>query len=140
MRLYIDANPVIYAFEGEPALKAGAISWIAHVRFDPSVTLVTSRLTRLEVRCKPLGAGNLELLSLYDRFLESPALDVVSLTDSIIEAATSLRGRKAGAADAIHIATVIESRCDAILTKDADWKRFFPGRVIVVGVDAPAGP
>ncbi len=28
------------------------------LRSDPSVELVTSRLTRLEVRCKPLGTGN----------------------------------------------------------------------------------
>ena len=48
-----------------------------------------------------------------------------------------LRGRNAGAADAIHIATAIESRCDALLTKDGDWKKFFLGRIIVGGVDRP---
>ncbi len=98
---------------------------------------MTSRLTRLEVRCKPLGAGNLELLGLFDRFLDSPSLEIVSLTDSIVEAATLLRARKAGAADAIHIATALESRCDAILTKDGEWKKFYPGRVLAVGVDRP---
>ena len=109
MRLYIDANPIIYAFEGEPDLRAAAVAWIAQARFNPSITLVTSRLTRLEVRCKPLGAGSLDLLGLYDRFLESRAIEIVSLTDSIIEAATVLRGQKAGAADAIHLATAIEA-------------------------------
>lgn len=137
MRLYVDANPIIYAFEGEPDLRAAATAWLDKVRLDPSIVLVTSRLTRLEVRCKPLGLGQLELLGQYDRFLESPALELFSVTDSIIEAATVLRGRRAGAADAIHIATAIEGGCDAVLTKDAGWKQFFPGRVITVGVDKP---
>ena len=137
MRLYVDANPIIYAFEGEPNLNAASLAWIAHLRFDPSVALVTSRLTRLEVRCKPMSEGNLDLLALYDRFLESPAVEVTSITDSIVEAATVLRGHKAGAADAIHIATAIEGRCDAVLTSDGAWRRFFPGRLIVVGVDKP---
>lgn len=137
MRLYVDANPIIYAFEGEPDLKAAALAWMAHLRFDPAVVLVTSRLTRLEVRCKPMAEGNLDLLALYDRFLESPAVEMTSITDSIVEAATVLRGQKAGAADAIHIATAVEGRCDAILTSDGDWRKFFPGRLIVVGVDAP---
>ena len=137
MRLYIDANPIIYAFEGEPVLKNSALEWLRHARFSPTVTLVTSRLSRLEVRCKPLGNGDLELLGHYDRLFESPAFEIVSVTDSILEAATVFRARKAGAADAIHIATAIEYGCDTILTKDADWKRFFNGRVSVVGVDLP---
>jgi len=137
VRLYIDANPIIYAFEGEPVLKDAALAWLRHARFDPAITLLTSRLTRLEVRCKPISAGDLELLDHYDRFLESPAIETVSLTDSILEAATVLRARKAGAADAIHIASAIETGCDTILTIDRDWKRFFHGRVAVVGQDAP---
>ena len=107
------------------------------MRFDPAITLLTSRLTRLEVRCKPISTGDLELLAHYDRLLESPAIETVSLTDSILEAATLLRARKAGTADAIHIATAIETGCDTILTKDRDWKRFFHGRVAVLGVDVP---
>jgi predicted nucleic acid-binding protein len=137
VRLYIDANPIIYAFEGEPALKNAALEWLRHARFDPAITLLTSRLTRLEVRCKPISTGDLELLAHYDRLLESPAIETVSLSDSILEAATLLRARKAGAADAIHIATAIETGCDTILTKDRDRKRFFHGRVAVLGVDAP---
>lgn len=137
MRIYVDSNPIIYAIQGRPDLKAAAVAWFAHLRSDPSAVLVTSRLTRLEVRCKPLGTGNLPLLAQFDRFFENPALEVVSITDSIIEAATILRGRNAGAADAIHIATAIESRCDTLLTKDGDWKKFFPGRITVVDVDRP---
>jgi predicted nucleic acid-binding protein len=137
VRLYIDANPIIYAFEGEFDLKNAALAWLRHAQFDPAVRLLTSRLTRLEVRCKPLSVGNLELLGNYDRLFESPALETVSLSDSIMEAATLLRARRAGAADAIHIATAIETGCDTILTKDGDWKRFFPGRIAVVGVDVP---
>ena len=137
MRLYVDANPIIYAFEAEPPLRAAALEWLAQARFDPSIELVTSRLTRLEVRCQPMRLGQLALLNLYDSFLGNPALDVVTVNDAVIEAATLLRARRAGAADAIHIATATESRCDAVLTKDGEWKKFFPGRIIVVGVDRP---
>ncbi|MEO8361019.1 MAG: hypothetical protein ABI672_13395 [Vicinamibacteria bacterium] len=59
MRLYIDANAIIYAFEGEPVLKNAALVWLRHAQFDPTITLLTSRLTRLEVRCKPISTGNL---------------------------------------------------------------------------------
>ncbi len=107
MRLYIDANPIIYAFEGEPGLKSGAMAWLRQARFDPGITLLTSRLTRLEVRYKPIRTGNLELLAHYDRLFESPAIEIVSLSDSILEAATILRAKNAGAADAIHIATAL---------------------------------
>jgi predicted nucleic acid-binding protein len=137
VRLYLDASPIIYAFEGEESLKEASLVWLRRARFDPGITLLTSRLTRLEVRCKPLSTANLDLLAAYDRFLDNPALECVSLSDAMIEAATTLRARRAGAADAIHIATAIEMRCDTILTGDDEWKRFFPGRVAVVGVDRP---
>ncbi|MEO8361018.1 MAG: PIN domain-containing protein [Vicinamibacteria bacterium] len=65
------------------------------------------------------------------------AFESLSLSDSVLEAATLLRARRAGTADAIHLATAIEAGCDTILTKDAEWKRFFRGRIAVVGVDLP---
>jgi predicted nucleic acid-binding protein len=137
VRLYIDANPIIYAYEAEPPLRNAALAWLAKVRFDPSISLITSWLTRMEVRCQPIRLGQIQLLNLYESFFENPSLYVVSVSDSVVEAATLLRARRAGAADAIHIATAIENGCDAVLTKDADWKKFFPGRVFVVGIDQP---
>ena len=48
MRLYLDANPIIYSIEGVPHFRQASLDWIARAEADGVV--ITSRLSRLECR------------------------------------------------------------------------------------------
>jgi len=63
MRLYLDANPIIYSIEGVPEFRQVALDWIERAEAAEGV-VITSRLSRLECRVKPLRDENTELLEL----------------------------------------------------------------------------
>ena len=58
----------------------------------PGVVPVTSELTRLECRVKPLRQGDAELLAVFDAFF-AEAATVVALTREVIDRAAGLRAR-----------------------------------------------
>lgn len=79
---------------------------------------VTSELTRLECRVKPLREGDTELLADFDAFF-ADAVTVVALTREVIDRATELRSRHGvKTPDAIHLAAAAASGCDVFLTND----------------------
>ncbi|HKB35404.1 MAG TPA: hypothetical protein VKD72_03055, partial [Gemmataceae bacterium] len=68
--IYADANTVIRLLEGDQATRAPLEARLQPLRGTVGF-LATSRLTRLECRCKPLRQGNSVLLALYDAFFSS---------------------------------------------------------------------
>lgn len=87
---------------------------------DASAVLVTSRLSLLECRVRPLRENNLPLLGAYDEFFSASRLIAWDVTAPIIDRATTLRARRNfRTPDAIHLATAIESHADSFLTGDA---------------------
>ena len=54
MRLYLDANFIVYCIEGTPALKEFCLARLREVEAHPSGTLLASRLSRVEVLVKPM--------------------------------------------------------------------------------------
>ena len=53
---------------------------------------VTSRLARLECRCKPLRDRQDDLLRLYDVFFSGKEVDMREIDAAVVEKATGLRG------------------------------------------------
>ena len=81
---------------------------------------VTSRMARLECRCKPLRDRRDDLLHLYEIFFASREVDIREVDAAVVEKATELRaniGLKTP--DAIHVATAVLAGSAAFWTTDA---------------------
>lgn len=86
--------------------------------------LMTSRLSRLECRVKPLREGDHQLLARYDTFFTRRLMQVAELSAPVVERATELRARLGlKTPDSLHVATAIEERADLFLTGNAALAR-----------------
>ncbi len=73
-------------------------------------SLVTSRLSRLECRYKPLKAGELATLAQFDVFFSGVEVVMPDVSAAVIERATELRARyNLKTPDALHYATAMGS-------------------------------
>ncbi len=85
---------------------------------------MTSRLSRLECRTKPLRAGDTGLLADYERFFTARRLLIAELSAAVVERATELRARYGfKTPDALHLATALIQRAGTFLTGDAALAR-----------------
>lgn len=131
MRLYLDANPIIYSIEGEPEFRTAALAWIERAEAAQDA-VITSRLSRLECRVKPLGDGNTDLLHRSDGFFSHGELELVEVSAEVIENATELRAKHSfRTPDAIHLASAILAKADVFLTGDQNLQRC-PGLTVEV--------
>lgn len=86
--------------------------------------MVTSRLTRLECRSKPLRAGDALTLAQFDVFFAGVELVLMEVTAAVVERATELRARyNLKTPDALHYATAIETGAAVFLTGDRGLTR-----------------
>lgn len=112
--IYLDANIIIRLLEGDPAARRPV-----EERLRGATALMTSRLSRLECRCRPLREGNQELLNLYDGFFAGRELTLAELTADVVERATELRARlNLRTPDALHLASASVFGATAFLTGD----------------------
>jgi hypothetical protein len=88
--IYADANVVIRLIEGDALTRAPIEARLAPLR-GTGRFLLTSRLTRLECRVKPLRQGDTALLALYDAFFTSVEVLLLEITGPVLEKATELR-------------------------------------------------
>jgi predicted nucleic acid-binding protein len=131
VRLYLDANAIIYAVEGNLAFRRAALDWIQRTRDSLEGQLLTSQLSRIECRSKPAAEGARDLLLRYDRFFQFARLGEV--TAEVIERATDLRARfNTRTPDAIHLATAIRDKADYFLTGDRGLARCTDIEVVVL--------
>jgi predicted nucleic acid-binding protein len=122
--VYLDACTIIYLVEGTPAFQAAAAAFVAPYQSDPSARLVTSRLSRMECRVKPLREGKATLLAVYESFFSARRMQFAEVSPAVVERATELRARyQVRTPDALHLATAIESGAVAFLTGDVALKR-----------------
>jgi predicted nucleic acid-binding protein len=121
--IYADANAIIRLLEGDAAARAPIEARLLPLR-GTGRFLATSRLSRLECRCKPLRNGDAALLALYDAFFAAPEVECLEITAPVIEKATELRARlNFKAPDAIHPASAIVRGVSAFLTADRNLAR-----------------
>ena len=133
MRLYLDASTIIYAVESLPPFRDTVIARIMQPEGTEGGIIITSRLSRLECRVKPLREAYTDLLVKYDEFFTRRLLRVVEVTAPVIEQATDLCARYGlRTPDAIHVATAIEEHADLFLTGDTALARCTEMRVEVL--------
>jgi predicted nucleic acid-binding protein len=81
--------------------------------------MVTSRLTRLECRVKPLREGDAFCLHQYEIFFSGAELIFAEVSTAVIETATELRARyNLKTPDALHFATAIQAGATLFLAGD----------------------
>ena len=121
--IYADAGVIIRLLEGGAKVREPIETRLEGIRSQRPLIL-TSRLSRLECRCKPLREKDDRTLRLYDTFFVGPEVDVAEIGKSVVEKATELRaafGLKAS--DAIHAATAILAGVSEFWTADRDFLR-----------------
>ena len=109
---------MIRLVEGEAATRAPLTAQLTPCLGVPG-SLVTSRLTRLECRSRPLRAGDLATLAQFDVFFAGVELILAEVSPAVIERATELRARyNLKTPDALHYATAVEVGATVFLTGD----------------------
>lgn len=135
MRLYLDACAIIYAHEGTAACREAVADWLAKAGSNGAV--MTSSLSRLECRVRPLRDNNTSLLHTYERFFSRRSLQVIPISDTVLDRATQLRATlNLKTPDAIHLASAIENGADAFLTNDVSFRRCNDVNVVLLGHQA----
>jgi len=121
--IYLDTNVIIRLVEGDAASRHPLETRLATSIGVPG-SLLTSRLTRLECRSKPLMLGDLVTLAQFETFFNGIEISVAELSAAVIEKATELRARyRLRTPDALHYATAIESSATVFLTGDLAFAR-----------------
>lgn len=125
MRLYLDASAIIYGVESNIALRRRVATWIRQALADETNgLLITSALSTLECRVKPLRDGSEPLLSRYDDIFKYRRLRVVDIGPAVLAKAAELRAQLGfKTPDAIHLATALVDNADTFLTGDGSLKR-----------------
>jgi predicted nucleic acid-binding protein len=128
-RIYLDSSPIIYLVE---RVEPFVVSVKARLN-DVACTCVTSDLTRLECRSKPIRNGDDELLRDYDDYFKIALSEIIPLNRDVIDRATAIRAEyNFKTPDAIHLAAAIESGCDLFLTNDHRLGKFDEIKVEIV--------
>jgi predicted nucleic acid-binding protein len=85
---------------------------------------MTSRLSRLECRVKPMRDKQAALLGYYDSFFVRTPFLLAEITEAVVDRATELRAaHNFKTPDALHLATALEEHADLFLTGDANLTR-----------------
>jgi predicted nucleic acid-binding protein len=124
VKLYLDANVIIYAHEASLALRNAVMQRLVDWCRRPDGNLVTSLFARLECKVVPLRNADAALLADYDRFFRGDAVEIVEITRDIIDLAAMLRAQHGfRSPDAIYLATALHLGVDLFLTADKALKK-----------------
>ena len=121
MRIYVDSAVVIYTVE-----QVAPYAEVVDSRLSAlDAVIVTSDLTRMECRVKPLREEKAALLRDFDDFFEGAVEDMVGLSREVVDSATRIRAQYGfKTPDALHLAVAVLSDCDVFLTNDHRLDRF----------------
>jgi uncharacterized protein len=140
MLYYLDTVVVIYAVEGNPGDQQRALNHLASLE-QVGHRFAISDLTLTECLVPVVGTGGGHRLSDFFRFFHGPNLRTLGLTAATYARASAIRGghkypanphappKRYGLADALHLATAIESGCDLFLTNDNQLANFLDIKV-----------
>jgi predicted nucleic acid-binding protein len=121
--IYLDSSIIIRMLEGNDRVRLPIERKLAALNVTERV-LVTSRLSTLECRSKPLRDNDTDLLELFDRFFRAGEVLVQEIDSDVIDKATELRafvGLKTP--DAIHVATFMLLNAKSFWSTDTRIKR-----------------
>jgi predicted nucleic acid-binding protein len=124
VKLYLDANVIIYGYEASEPIRSAVRSRLWQWCVDEDGKLVTSAFSRLECRVVPLRHQNQVLLAAYDGFFNGGEVEIIDVSIAVIDLAAELRAKYAfKAPDAVHLASAIQAGAQVFLTADAQLRR-----------------
>ena len=132
-RLGIDTSPLIYFVERHPSYVDVVRAAIQRVD-NGAIAGYSSVVTLTEVLTLPKRLGNSTIETAYrDRLLHGHNFSLIPIEASIAEDAADLRARyNLRTPDALQIAAVLSTGCQAFLTNDAALKRVTELHVLVL--------
>lgn len=125
MRLYLDANAIVFAVEGPDNLRATVTAWLDKAEASPGGVACTSRLSFTECYTASLRQKDDAKFGALERFFKMSGVEILSLDDDLVDLATDLqRDFSLKTIDALHVATVIRAKADGFLTRDGGVSRY----------------
>jgi predicted nucleic acid-binding protein len=129
--VYLDACCFIYLVEGQPQWRTAIDSRLRGL--GPDARVVTSQLSRLECRTKPVREGDQGLLARYDALFTASRVAVLDLSAAVVDGATTLRAKYGfKSPDALHLASAVECGAVVFWTGDASLARCGEVPVLVI--------
>ena len=131
--LAFDTAPIIYFLERHPSY-FDRVKLILEKVADGAIKGVGSTLLLAEVLVLPISNGKNDLAKIYEaKLTRSPNFQVEPVSVSIARLAAELRSKhNLKTPDALHIATALDSGCDAFLTNDRALKRVSELTILVL--------
>lgn len=124
MRLYVDANAIVFAVEGPDHLREFVTSWTARAESAAEGVVLTSRLSVSECLTRPYREKSEIRIANMKAFFRT-RVQLLSVDDALVEMATELhRDFSLKTIDALHVATAIRARADVFLTRDTKIIRY----------------
>jgi predicted nucleic acid-binding protein len=132
-RIYIEAAPLIYYVEQNLAYVDRMDAIIDEIDKRP-IQAFSSAIILSEVLRHPLKLGKTQLVHDYEAILlHSGNFRLLPIRVSTVRSAADLRARyNLRTPDALHVASAIESGCDAFLTNHAVIKRVTELKVLLL--------
>lgn len=125
MRLYLDANAIVYAVEGPEELRTTVTAWLDKAESSPEGVVCTSRLSFTECYARSLREGNAAAFQALEGFFNASGIEILSLDDGLVDIATDLRKDfSLKTIDALHVATAIRAKANVFLTRDGGISRY----------------
>ncbi len=131
--LRIDTSPFIYLVEKHPTYEERVVAIFGQVGIG-RVQVITSMLTLTEVLIMPFAKKQLHYVHEYrEMLLNTQSILSIEVDKKIAERAAELRAKYGfKTPDALHVATALETGCQAFLTNDMGLKRVNEIRVLVL--------
>lgn len=120
MNIYLDTMILIYVVEDVETYSEKFTSKY----YAKEYIFVTSELTRLECRVKPIKQNSQELLQDYDLYFEESLQEIIPIPREVIELATNRAYYGFKTPDSIHLASAKINNCDIFLTFDDRLKNY----------------
>ena len=132
-RIYLDANPYIYMFEGVETYRTRMVELLSVIdRQD--IAVIASELLFTEILPRPVKDGRQERVERYlDLLRNTPRIELVPVDPSVILRSVHLRAEFGlRSMDALHLATALVHGCETFITNDQRLARVNVLRVLTL--------
>lgn len=135
-KVFIDTAPFIYYIEGniENPLYFDKAKSFFRETYNNGTKLITSAITVEEYMVYPYRSHNQELISIFERLIDSLGIEVVNINVDIAKRAAQIRAeyKNFKAMDSLQLAVANICGCDIMLTNDKQLRQFTDTKCITM--------
>ncbi len=117
-RIFLDTAPIVYLLDPNPIWQPVVARLLNE--FSPETELITSVITLLECRVKPLRDKNTDVLDRIERFWQTAFARRIQIDEAVARGAADLRARYdfLRALDSLQISCALHAGCASFVTND----------------------